>query len=1200
VSRDAFQKWCGFSLGIFCVLLLIVFSLCLWASDFLVTPEITEDGQGISFHFPSGTDVYFQVWASDSLTSEWTQVRGMTLGEEGTQAWKDATAITSFTGLYYRLRRLPISDPDDYDGDGMDDVFELRHPSLLNPLDPSDGWMDTDDDGMPDWWEVLHFGSVTGASWWADADEDRQNNLEEYQRGTDPHNWDTDGDGASDGDEIAAGTDPLNNPGDSDSDGLGDDLEIVLGTDPYLADSDLDWAGDGYELQWGFNPLDSDSTPPRRMILDDGAQYTRSTNITVSLPGMVAEHIIIGETSDLTNGVLYAFSQQVEYGLQSESNGVRTLYARLYRDTVVQSPLISESVIFDNVAPTISELSPTNGASTDRRWIMVSGVATDAFSAVQVFIDGQWADGVTSEGLFQYDRHMLSPGTNGVVITARDKAGNIATQQLDVVQDTSGDTTPPSIALIMPRDFEVDGGVTNWLDQTTFGTNEVLYVQGVTDDETADVRLMVHAEGQTNGPSPAVVVGTQVWGSVHLFPGTNLLEALASDAAGNTATSTWVIIRDTNFFFEITSPVAYQQMNSPSVTVYGVASPAFLTATITVNGVETAITNQGTHVSFATLSPVPLNVGRTEIGALAMLDGRSYYADPPVVGYEVLQYNGEEHYTFDNRWRSGWHYATEIGWMTFFDEWDALTKIWTTWSVWAYDSCSYSDTWGWSCDPQYGNDMFLWYFPYFPSYGFENARFGNEIVRRNDSIDATTGWTLRLFRERKYDDQIVFIKHWPTVENQLVIFHFDHLDYRRAPGEPFEPSLITFRGQTGFWFNGRTAFLIPIKTETEYTITANDFKWPEYSYIYSPPYDLPWVEKGHYLHVWGQLSNILLSVDMTAYRPQTETAGYGNPFQRTAVPAGEKESPGVGIRVNGDDDNNNSTPDRNDATVNNENDLIEVVLNAAPPATSGGFTYVLKRSSSNIKVWNSATKGTALLDANNETNLTFSTTPMTVWVENSNGGTADLELQAKTDSGTVVCSDKIHFYPFQAIVVGLSGEVWPGGNPLANGMFDVAQELYQRGFDAHYYDEDVVGNNGAGAAYDEVVRAIQHRQVTRVAVYGHSHGGGSTHDLAERLNANRGTIGTFTISFTAYVDAIENDSDFDTDSEVRLPPSTAYHMNYFQTVDLLLVGGAVPGANENLNVNTTQWGQNLNHGAIDNDPNVINAVRDRAIQQVQP
>lgn len=239
-----------------------------------------------------------------------------------------------------------------------------------------------------------------------------------------------------------------------------------------------------------------------------------------------------------------------------------------------------------------------------------------------------------------------------------------------------------------------------------------------------------------------------------------------------------------------------------------------------------------------------------------------------------------------------------------------------------------------------------------------------------------------------------------------------------------------------------------------------------------------------------------------------------------------------------------------------------------------------------------------LLDSGLETNITITSSPMSVWVENPTGGTADLELVAKDSSGNDVCSDKIHFYPFTSVVIGLSGEMLFGNDPLENGMFDVAEDLYEAGYDIHYYDEDVVDNNGAGAAYDEVVSAIQERGVSEVAIYGHSHGGGSTHDLSERLNANRTGIGTFTINITAYVDAIDNESDVSTDSETGLPPSTAYHVNYYQTSDWPLRGGLVFGADENLDVNTTPWGQNLDHGAIDNDTNVINTVVDRIIQKM--
>lgn len=69
---------------------------------------------------------------------------------------------------------------------------------------------DTDDDGMPDAWELVN-GLVVGIDdSQEDDDEDGRSNLEEYLAGTDPQEWDTDGDGFSDGEEDAAGTNPLN------------------------------------------------------------------------------------------------------------------------------------------------------------------------------------------------------------------------------------------------------------------------------------------------------------------------------------------------------------------------------------------------------------------------------------------------------------------------------------------------------------------------------------------------------------------------------------------------------------------------------------------------------------------------------------------------------------------------------------------------------------------------------------------------------------------------------------------------------------------------------------------------------------------------------------------------------------------------------------------------------------------------------
>ena len=338
---------------------------------------------------------------------------------------------------------------------------------------------------------------------------------------------------------------------------------------------------------------------------------------------------------------------------------------------------------------------------------------------------------------------------------------------------------------------------------------------------------------------------------------------------------------------------------------------------------------------------------------------------------------------------------------------------------------------------------------------------------------------------------------------------------------------------------------------------------------------------------------VIFKLNMTAYRPRTEGPGTNNPFARRAVPEDLEESPGAGIRVNGDDDNQNGTADRIDTTVNNENDTIEVVLQAEP-FSAPGLVYALKRSNSNssIKVWTTQNKGQALLGSNHETNLTFTSTSKTVWVECPTGGIADLEFEARMTNGTVICADKVHFYGFTGIAIGLSGHVW-WGSPLDNGMYSVATNLYQEGYDVHYYDEATVNGDGSGVPFSEVTNAIRNRAVIQVAIFGHSHGGGATRDVAQRLNDNRAIIGTFTIPATVYVDAIVNTGLIPTASETNLPPGTLYHVNYYQTNDSSLVGAPVLGAATNLNVNTTTWGANLDHTSIDNDTNVIQRVVDQ-------
>jgi uncharacterized protein (DUF1800 family) len=113
--------------------------------------------------------------------------------------------------------------------------------------------LDADGSGIPDWYEMkyaLEPGSTALAA--VDSDADGLTNLQEYQRGSDPHNADTDGDGLKDSAESAANA----LTADSDGDGLSDYEEVTspFPTNPNLADTDGDGVNDGEEADRGTDP----------------------------------------------------------------------------------------------------------------------------------------------------------------------------------------------------------------------------------------------------------------------------------------------------------------------------------------------------------------------------------------------------------------------------------------------------------------------------------------------------------------------------------------------------------------------------------------------------------------------------------------------------------------------------------------------------------------------------------------------------------------------------------------------------------------------------------------------------------------------------------------------------------------------------------------------------------------------------------
>lgn len=149
----------------------------------------------------------------------------------------------------------------DSDSDGINDYDEL----FVYLTDRYDS--DSDDDLMPDGWELDNSLDPLYDDAIEDADTDELSNLDEYRYGTLAQDDDTDGDTMTDGYEVQNSLDPLFDDAYADFDGdeLVNVLEFNLGTKANNYDSDMDGMSDSWEYYNGLNPLENDAW----MDLDD-------------------------------------------------------------------------------------------------------------------------------------------------------------------------------------------------------------------------------------------------------------------------------------------------------------------------------------------------------------------------------------------------------------------------------------------------------------------------------------------------------------------------------------------------------------------------------------------------------------------------------------------------------------------------------------------------------------------------------------------------------------------------------------------------------------------------------------------------------------------------------------------------------------------------------------------------------------------
>ncbi len=205
-----------------------------------------------------------------------------------------------------------------------------------------DGPNDVDGDGLADAWELRFAATLAVMAPGGDLDSDGLSNASEFASGTKPDNNDTDGDGALDGAETGTGVwVSASNTGtnrlvaDTDGDGIKDGAETKTGafvnasntgTNPLVVDSDGDGFSDGAEaLYSSSNPNNAASRPLRPgqtdlvayWNFDDDTDPAKTLDQVKSFPGTLKPNTLF--TADGTGRTGLAGDKAIDMGASGNS-----------------------------------------------------------------------------------------------------------------------------------------------------------------------------------------------------------------------------------------------------------------------------------------------------------------------------------------------------------------------------------------------------------------------------------------------------------------------------------------------------------------------------------------------------------------------------------------------------------------------------------------------------------------------------------------------------------------------------------------------------------------------------------------------------------------------------------------------------------------------------------------------------------------
>lgn len=297
-----------------------------------------------------------------------------------------------------------------------------------------------------------------------------------------------------------------------------------------------------------------DLSPPSIQItgVDDGAWYNHGVAPQVAITD---PHLDPASVQIALNGQPYvsgtAITQEGYFVLAVSGS-----------DTVGHTAQASRSFAIDTTPPAISVSAPPDGGITKDNPVTLSGYVMDAHPEA-LTVNGQ-AAGSPGQSSFSVPV-TLTEGPNTIGLQATDRAGNSASLTWHVTLKTS----PPTVAISVP----MPGSVTR---------DSAVNVAGTVSQDAVQVTA--------NGQGAAIVGGAFTVNQVPLQEGTNTLTATATDAAGNAASATVQVSRDSQPpILQVTSPSDGAHTGAQSITVTGTIADAS-PFTATLNGAPLAVT----------------------------------------------------------------------------------------------------------------------------------------------------------------------------------------------------------------------------------------------------------------------------------------------------------------------------------------------------------------------------------------------------------------------------------------------------------------------------------------------------------------------------------------------------------------------------------------------------------------------------------